>query len=232
MKPRALALVGAVTIALAACGSSTSSGGGDEASKSADQIVADAIAALKQVKVAHVHGTVQSNGETSTADGIAEQTASRLTINSPSTGIVTIVVTGGQAYAVQGTQSAVLSGSFAIQVQSFTLSKIGDCAAREHGKFSKGDPTTISGHRVIPILDDGAAPGAQAGTTYIALDGPPLVIRQVSTSATTPGGSVECGHEPSSSTTTTSSGANGQTLDWDYPADVPVITAPAGAASA
>jgi hypothetical protein len=234
MKRCVLALMVVAASGLTACGSSSTStgGAGDEASKSADQITADAIAALKQVKVAHVHGTVTSGGENSTAEGIVEPTSSSLTISGGASGTVTIIVTGGKAYGIQGSQAAELSGDFATQVMSFTLTRIAECAAAEHGKLSKGDPTTINGHRVIPIIDDGAAPGATAGTTFVALDGPPLVIRQVTTTATTPGGSLHCGHEQPSSTTTTSTGATGQTIDWDYPTDVPVITPPAGAASA
>jgi hypothetical protein len=221
-------LAGATMAAAAACGNSTSSGGGgDESSKTADQIMLDSVAALRQAHVAHLYGHTTIGGESATIDGIVEQDSSRITVTTSSM-VIILIVSGGQAYGIQGGQAVQLSGDSATEIKAFTIAKAADCAGREHGALSKGATSTINGKRVIAIMDDGHAPGASTSTTYVALDGPPLVIRTVSTSATTPGGSLDCGHG-SSSTSSTSSGSEGQTVDWDYPTDVPVITAPPGA---
>ena len=64
----------------------------------------------------------------------------------------------------------------------------------EHGALTKGAVSTVDGTRVIAIDDDGRAPGASPSTAYVALSGPPLLVRVVVRGATTPGGRVDCGH--------------------------------------
>ena len=234
MKPDLRALIIGSTALVAACGSSsgpttattrTSSVATlDEASKSADQIFADAVAALRQVPIAHARGVGFSGDPTATVDDVSTQTTGRLTLTEGGRTSM-FVLTGGQAYAVLPTGAMKLTGDAATEIQSFTLAAQADCTAKEHGHLTKGSTSTINGHRVIAIMDDGRAPGASVGTAYVSVDAPHLVVRTVTTLESTPGGSLSCGHDQSSATPT----PGGQTLDWDYPDSVPLITAPPGA---
>ena len=208
-------------VALAACGSSSTSSGSGEETKTADQIFADALAALDSQPAAHIAQTSTDSTGTFKEDALVTGDAGRATITDPTGATIEIVVTGGSAYASQGGGPfQQLTGELLTQVQSVTIHKTVSCARSEHGTLTKGSISTVNGKRVIAITDDGKAPGASAGTVDVALDGTPLPVHIAQTGPPTAGGSLACGHTSSQSTT------KSQTIDLDYPGGGVTITAP------
>ena len=220
---RALAatLGSACLVSLSSCGSSSDSG---EASRSADQIYGDTLAAMRQVEHVRIVGTQTNDTGTTHVTGDVTQNAARIEFKQGSSDDVVVVV-GGKAYVSQnGSPFREATPDLELQAQSATLSKTIDCAQKEHGKLTKGAVSTIKGIRVIAIMDDGKAPGAAPSITYVAVDGPARVIENKTTGRATSGGSAACGHSPQD---TTSSSLD----DYDYRASVPAITPPPGAGS-
>lgn len=219
--PAALAVV--FTVVLAGCGSSSSSN--DEASKSADQIFADTVAAMKQVEHVHLTGTQTDDTGTAQISADVTQNAARIDVKQGGTDTIIIVV-GGKAYGEQnGGNFQELPSDVELEAQATTLAKTIECAQKERGTLTKGDVTSVKGVRVIAIKDDGKVAGGSPGTTYVALDGPQRVIETRQEGKNTPGGSADCGHTPSS---TTSAGM----VDYDYAASVSTITMPPSGAGA
>jgi hypothetical protein len=202
--------------------SGSNSSGGDasnEASKSADQIFNDSLAAMRQVDHVHITGTQTDGTGTYAISGDVTMTAARIDIRQGGSDLV-IVTTGGKAYASQdGSTFVELSPQEELRAQAATLSKTLDCANTERGILTKGSITTINGIRVIAINDDGKAPGDAPNVTYVALDGSLHVVESKTFGRETPGGSAACGHSPTDS-------VSAAQTEYDYQAPAPVITPP------
>lgn len=212
-----LLLTGALGAVLAACGS----GGGtvnDESARSATQIYADTLAAMARVSHVHITGSQTDATGTTRLDADITQSAARITFHAAA-GDTLIVVVGGNAYGSQdGGLFITLPADVASRAQAATLARTVDCSHTEHGALTKGAVSTVDGVRVIAILDDGRAPGASPGTTYVALDSA-RVVRTVQSGRTTAGGSARCGHTPDDTT-------SAATEDYDYSGSEPSITPP------
>jgi len=217
--------------ALGACGSSGSQGSSqDESSKSAAQIYADALNAMTEQRTVHITGhQVDTTGASADLDVVDALDSARITLRTSSGGTFYLVVTPDVVY---GSQS--LAGPYqqappdlATQVRSLTINFTVRCARIEHGTLTKGATSTVAGQRVIAIDDNGRAPGASASTVYVALTGPPLLVRVEQHGATTKGGTADCGHPPSDTSPPTKSAVFDFT-GWGTP--VTITPPPSGAA--
>lgn len=208
---------GLCAVALGGCGSSSSSGNGED-SKTADQILADVATAFGQQQSIHETITKTDADGTSTGTLDAGQTAAQATVNTKGQ-TTTLIVVGGNAYLGQGGAFQQLAGSDAAQLQYLLPQQMGQCALKTHGGLTKGGTSTINGKNVIEIKDDGKAPGASPGSLFVSLDGPALPVRNVQNGPQTPGGDKACGATDSDTT------KSGQ-VDFDYTKPVPQITPP------
>ena len=218
-------VTGLVAVALGGCGSSSSSGNGEDG-KSADQIVADAAGAFGQQQSVHedirktdatgeTTASLDATGET-TASLDATQTTARVMVNSGDSTQVIIVI-GSDVFLGSGGTFTQLAGSDAAQVTYVLPPRQAQCAVKVHGALTKGAVTNIGGKRVIELKDDGKAPGASPNSTFISLDGAPLPVRSVDSGPQTPGGDKSC-----SDSDTTMSGET----DFGYSRPAPQITPP------
>lgn len=225
MHPRlsTLPAIGLSLLALSGCGSSSSSGNGEDA-KSADQIAADVAAAFAQQQSVHEDISAVDADGTSTATLDAGQTTARLVITSKGT-TQTIVVIGNDAFLGTGGSFTQLPATDAQQLTFVLIPRQAACQAKRHGALSKGGISTVKGKRVIEVKDDGKAPGAEPSSAFVSLDGPPLLVQLIVDGPETPGGDRACG---ASDTNTTKSG----TSSFDYSRPAPQITPPAGSSSA
>src|SRR5260370_14632929 len=117
-----VAVPAALAIGLGACGSSSTTSSSGEENRSADQIFSDALDALNGVAVVHlVQSATDSSGVTK-IDGTITGDAGRATATDSSGTATVIVVTGGMAYASQGSSGfQQLTGDLATQVSSITI---------------------------------------------------------------------------------------------------------------
>lgn len=208
---RAVILVAATAFAtlVAGCGGGSSSsglgagspgaGGAGEATRSADQIFDDAVSAMREVVAVHITGTSTDASGISRVEADVTQHAARAVIRDPR-GAVVVVVVGGRAYGAADGGGAFqeLPAALERQAQSLILSRTADCAVKEHGHLTRGAVSTVDGHQVVAVADDGRVPGGAPGTIYVAVDSPHVLIRTVTSGRETPGGSPDCGHDPSS----------------------------------
>jgi hypothetical protein len=216
-------IAGLALSALGACGSSSSSGNGEE-TKSVDQIVADAAAAFGQQQSVHEDVTFTDAGGVNTGSLDAGQTSARLTITAGGQ-TQTIIVIGNDAWVGSGGSFTQLPAADAATITYVLPPRQAQCVTKRHGVLSKGDVSTVNGKRVIEVKDDGNAPGASPNSTFIALDGPPLPVQSLQRGPTKPGGDKSCG---ASDNDTTKSG----TTNFDYSRPAPTVTPPPNAATA
>jgi hypothetical protein len=200
-----------------------------EESRSAQQIYDDSLAAVAQQRSAHITGhQVDTAGTAVDVDVVDTAQSARVTLRAAD-GTIYLVVTPGAVF-VSGSASGpyrTAPTDLATEASSLTLEATVRCGRIEHGALTKGAISTVNGIRVIAIEDDGKAPGASPSTTYIALSGPPLLVRVVARGATTPGGSIACGHSPNDTGPPTVS-ATYDFGDWGAPV---TVTPPPGGSS-
>ena len=196
---RFAALLAAVT--LCACGSSPAASppGTSPAARTADQLYAAYVSALRAARSEHYTGRVTfSDGTTVSLEVTATQTAAHLVARSAGIAVEE-VVSGGEAYqrgGAHGPDWVNLSAGEAETAMALTMRREADCAAREHGRLRLGAPTRIGGHSVTTIIDDGSAAGAAPQDSYLSTDAPVHLVRVVQTGPEHSGGSAECGHQP------------------------------------
>jgi hypothetical protein len=207
----------ALGLVLGACGS-----GGGEADKTPQQILDDAVAAMKSAKTFHISGTMtDSTGTTTVAldvgTGSAEGTFSQQGLTAK------IVVTGGKFYlqgkelfskfagpqagALIGDRWVIIPTSVLSGVDAFTdVQKFASCLASDHGTLSKGGTGSVDGQAAVILVDKGDKPGTQAGKLYVAASGTAYVLRLEDTGKATAGGSSsssQCGGSADSASTGT-----------------------------
>ena len=217
-----LPLIGLALLPLSGCGSSSSSGNGEDA-KTADQIASDAAAAFAQQSSVHEEITATDADGTSTGTLDASQTVAHLLITVKGM-TQTILVIGNDAFLGSDGSFSQLPATDAQQITFLLIPRQAACFAKRHGAFSKGAVSTVNGKRVIELKDDGRAPGAEPGSTFVSLDGPPLPLQSTIQGPETPGGDSACG---ASDTNTTTSG----TRNFDYSRPAPQVTPPPASSS-
>jgi hypothetical protein len=187
----AVALAALGLFALVGCGGSSKSGNGI-ASKSAEQIVAEAKNAADSASSVHVSGSVRSGGSPVTLDLklASEKGATGQISQNGST--FKIVIYGGTAY-ISGSDAFYrkLGGSAAAQLlagkwlkvatdtpefSSFAsltnMRKLLDTVLVGHGTLEKGATTTIAGQQAIAVKDT-----TRGGTLYVATNGKPYPLQ-------------------------------------------------------
>lgn len=190
-RTRAAGVALAAIALLSACGSSSGGGGGGEADKTAAQILADAVSALRSAKSVHI--TAKSTDTTSpnavdldldlAAGGSASGTVGTQGVTA------SVVVTGGKFYVrgrdfwakVAGAEAATVIGDrWAIlpasaDTSAFTsfvnVNTLADCLNLDHGTLSKGGTATFDGQAAVVLVDKGDQPGTAPGKLYVAASG-------------------------------------------------------------
>lgn len=189
----------AATAALAGCGSSSSSGGSSNgvASKSADQILAQAKTATSGAKSVHVSGSTVSNGTPVTLDlslvagqgGTGTFSQSGLSVQLIATSN-TIYLNGTKAFwekfggaaaaqllAGKWLKASASNSSFAGIAQLADFHKLIGSALDQHGSLAKGGTSTVNGQSVVGVKDT-----TQGGTLYVATTGQPYPVQLAKTS--------------------------------------------------
>jgi hypothetical protein len=192
MRLAPLAATLAVVALLAGCGGSSGTKSNGEASKTADQIVADARAAALAASSVHVSG---SAGTTLVIDlhlVAGKGGEGRMTTNGLTFDIIRIddsaYFRGGASFWRQfgGNAAATLfkgkwlkapaaSGRLASLTPLTDISKLFTAMLASHGTLTVGKETTIDGQPAIGLVDS-----SQGGTLYIATTGKPypLAVRK------------------------------------------------------
>lgn len=185
-----LALLALSLPALAGCGSSSSGNG--VASKSAEEIVAEAKKAADGASSVHVSGSVNSGGSPVTLDLnlAAEKGASGEISQNGST--FKVIIDGSDAYIsgsdafyrkLGGAAAAQLLAGKWLKISTNTpefasfgsltnMRKLLDTVLVGHGSLEKGSTTTIAGQRAIAVKDT-----TRGGSLYVATDGKPYPLQ-------------------------------------------------------
>jgi len=214
----------AASLLASACGSS----GNGEADKTAAQILADAVSAMRTTSSFHISGQETSSG-TGTPNPLGNISLS-IDIAGPSSAQGTIggegvtakfVITGGKFYLqgkeffakVAGDQAANLVGDRWVVAPSTSgisgfdqfvdAKKLANCLNLDHGALSKGGTTTVNGQTAVILVDKGDKPGTQPGKLYVATSGTAYLLKLETTGAAQPGtppGGDQCGSSGDTST--------------------------------
>ena len=175
---------------LAGCGSSGSKSNG-ESSKTADQIVADAKAAVADATSVHIAGAGSANGTTLALDLhlVADKGGEgRVTANGITFDMVRIEDTAyfkadasfwknfgpsAAALLLQGRwlKAPANTGQLATFTPLTDIDKLFNALLGSHGTLAKGDETTINGQPAIAVNDT-----TQGGTLYVATTGKPYPL--------------------------------------------------------
>jgi hypothetical protein len=232
---RTLACALAATLLLAACG------GGDEASKPADQVMQDTATALKAAKSFHLAVVVdtgtQGGGKLDiSADVVAPNTVSGTITEAGVTG--RFVFAGGKVYlqgrdflsALAGQQAATQIGDKWVVApasaagsgvgQIADMQKFADCLVQNHGTLSKSTGK-LGGQDAVILTDKADKAGTQPGKLYVAASGTPYPLELQITGPTTPG-------TPASSACASTGSSTGNLTFSDYGKSYS-IAAPTGA---
>jgi hypothetical protein len=179
----------ALAAALAACGAGGSSDNG-VSSKSPEGIVTAASQAVKSAKSVHVSGSTTSSGSPIKLDlnlVSGQGGEGEMSIGGASFQIVeigpTVYVKAGSAFWNQfgNAQAAQLlsgrwlkapsSGKFSSFAELTNQTKLFQQLLSQHGTLSKGASSTVSGQKVIAVLDK-----SRGGTLYVATTGKPYPV--------------------------------------------------------
>jgi hypothetical protein len=194
--PRLLALLAAIVLVLAGCGGG--SGGSDDngvAAKSADEILADTTAAVKEATSVYVHGGGTSEGSPLELDlhlVANEGGAGHVSVGDLSFDIVRIGDTtyfkgdddfltqvGGEA-AVQlfhdrWIQAPADSGDLASFTPLTDIEQLFEGVFSGHEDVEKGDETDVNGQPAIEVKDT-----SSDGTLYVSTEGQPYPLKLAS----------------------------------------------------
>jgi hypothetical protein len=178
-------------LAIAACGASSSSGNG-EASKSASQILADAVSVAQGASSVRVSGSITDNGQPVSVDlklVNGKGGSGSMTIQGAPVQIVdvnaTLYMNGSDAFWNKvGGGSAVVAllhgkwlkapatGNFSSLANLTSIHTLFSQLLDSHGTLTKGSAKTVNGQSVIAITDS-----AKGGTIYIATTGKPYPVQ-------------------------------------------------------
>jgi hypothetical protein len=186
-----------LVLAIAGCGSSSSSSSGNGvASKSADEIVAEAKKAASTATSVHVSGQIANEGKQIVINlhlVTGKGATGSLTLQGEKINIVEtgsyFYLNAGESFYKQlgGTAAAQLlrgkwlkaplsSGEFASLAGLTNLSKLLGSTLSAHGTLTKTGTTTVDGQAVVGVADTG-----KQGTLYVATTGsayPVAIVKQ------------------------------------------------------
>jgi hypothetical protein len=208
----AAALVLVCLVAPVGCGSDSDDSGdsgdsGDLASKSPEQVVEDAAAALRRVKSFHAEGT-QGRGSSATTGKADVSLPEGLRVSlQQGQGSASMRIVGGALYikaneAFWGRQGGVgknagelagrwLKAPLALGqdlVDELDPTRLSRCLLKTHGTLARGGTATVDGQRAVVVIDKGDRPGTAPGKLFVAASGPPLPLRTLTTGRERPGG--------------------------------------------
>jgi hypothetical protein len=231
-------------VLVSACGSSgnTPPRPAGEASKTADQIVADAQAALSAATSVHLAMTGKAKDGAQSFDLEITQAGLKGTLSDAGVTANVILVAGhsylqGPGFFAKyaGPEAAAVIGNRWVEMPPGTdlgLTGLADprtlaiCMVAGHGTLSKGTTSTFDGTPTIAVLDKGNAPGDSPGTMEVATTGPAYPLHFVQTGPASPGTQVQptiCGPSSSSASGQETSDIQVTLSGFDAPA---TITAP------
>ncbi|HEX5309611.1 MAG TPA: hypothetical protein VFW38_11090 [Solirubrobacteraceae bacterium] len=186
----ALSLLALSLPVLASCGSSSSGNG--VASKSAEEIVAEAKKAADEASSVHVSGSVNSGGSPVTLDLnlASEKGASGQISQNGST--FKVIIDGANAYIsgsdafyrkLGGAAAAQLLAGKWLKISTSTpefasfgsltnMRKLLDTVLVGHGSLEKGSTTTVAGQQAIAVKDT-----TRGGSLYVAANGKPYPLQ-------------------------------------------------------
>jgi hypothetical protein len=195
----------------------TSAGQGDEASKSTDDILADATRDLGAVHSYHVAGTGSgSDGSMRIVGDVEASGPMRLRLDQGRQKLGLIIIKSAayvrasrdfwrrQEHIKSAKELKLLSNRW-IKVpggqgvadlgKQFTPATLAHCLTTSLGTVTKRPTTTFEGRRVIVLADKGDKPGTSPGLLYVTSAGRILPVRAVQTGRQRPGGHREgaCG---------------------------------------
>jgi hypothetical protein len=187
----ALALLTAIVVLLAGCGSSGGSPSNGISSKTPTEILSAATAAANSATSAHVSGSIVSGGSPITLDlelvagkgGRGQISEDGLSFNLIQIG-GTAYISGSPAFyshfggpaaekllAGKWLKAPASSGSFSSLGSLTDLNQLLSTALSDHGALTKVPSTTIDGQQVLGVTD-----ASHGGTLYVATTGKPYPI--------------------------------------------------------
>jgi hypothetical protein len=179
-------------VALAGCGSSSTSSGNGVAAKSAAEIVNESRLAADSASSVHVSGSVNSSGSPVTLDlslasgkgGTGEISQNGFAFKLVLTG-TTAYISGSSAFYrhLGGAAAAQLlagkwlkvpatTGEFSSFSSLANMSKLIDATLASHGALQKGATTTVGGQQAIAVTDT-----TKGGALYVATTGKPYPLQ-------------------------------------------------------
>jgi len=179
----------ALAALVAGCGGGGAKSNGEE-SKSPSQILADAKKAAEGASSVHVHGSITESGTPLGIDlTIAGSKGGKgsLTVQGSKVDIVrvgdTAYIRGSEAFykQVAGTAAAQLlkgkwlkgsatKGNFASLADLTDMNMLFEQALKPEGTLSKGEESTVDGHKVVGVKD------SEGGVLWVATEGEPYPI--------------------------------------------------------
>ncbi len=175
--------------ALAACGSSSSSGNG-VASKSANGIISAASQAVSELKSVHIVGSITSGGKPVALElhlvagkgATGQMTLGGQTLKLTTIGSNLYISASASAWQALGNAAlaqkmqgkwlkATTTGTFSSYSSLTNLHALFSQAFASHGTLAKGQTTTVDGQQVIAVRDT-----TKGGTLYVATNGKPYPV--------------------------------------------------------
>jgi hypothetical protein len=185
--------------AIAACGSSSSSGNG-VASKSPTDILSSATNAIQSAKSVHVSGALSDAGQSIKLD-LNILSGQGATGNMSQNGLSFDLIAAGKYVYINGSpgfwkhfggaaaaqlfqgkwlKAPANSSSFASLSSLTNLHSLAKALLTGHGSLSKGSTTTVNGQKVIAVTD-----ASKSSKLYVATTGKPYPIEIAKTGSTT-----------------------------------------------
>ena len=219
----------------------TASDAGGEAAEPAQQLLADAAAALGGARGYSMHGEITQNHRR-LALQLATTSASAVhltfVLGSSTADLIGLpgasYIRGNQHFWISqaGAQAAALADHW-IKVPAanakavtgslgeFAPATLSRCLAEDHGTLTVAGKATVAGHPAILIRDAGDAPGSTRGVLAIAATGKPYPLRLTTSGPQRPGGHVDICNDGkgSSAAGTISFGEYGQVAPIRAPRD-------------
>ena len=179
-----------------------------EASKSPQQVLADAASALRGADGYELQGTITEGGQQLQLQLLVDARQS-LEMKATIGGTAYQVLRGPLASYVRGNASfwtrhlgargAVLANRWIRTSTAAGLSALGNfepatmarCLAEDHGTLSIAGTTSVNGQRAIVLRDAGNLPGTQPGKLAVATTGPPYPLRLTATGHQRSGGRID-----------------------------------------
>ena len=179
-----------------------------EASKTPQQILMDAAAALRAAHGYELRGTVVQGNQSMRLQLLADSSLSvkmAATIGADTYEVIGTTsgfyVRANAAFwtAHVGARARLLANHWIHTPESTGLAELGNfapatvarCLTEDHGTLSIAGKATVGGQAAVVLKDAGDLPGSQPGTLAVAASGPPVPLRVTSTGRQRPGGHID-----------------------------------------